>query len=86
MTDTTAPAAAPTLRRSAALTDVGRLRDYGIVVSFVALFVVLAMTSDAFLTKTNLLNIADQARSAWARGSASSTRCGSSSASRSSVG
>jgi ribose transport system permease protein len=36
------------------------LRDYGIVVSFVALFVTLAIASDAFLQKRNLLNILDQ--------------------------
>lgn len=36
------------------------LRDYGILIAFVALFLTLAITSDAFLTKTNLLNILNQ--------------------------
>ncbi len=36
------------------------VRDYGIVASFVALFVALAVSSSAFLTSTNLLNILDQ--------------------------
>ena len=38
----------------------GRLRDYGIVVSFVALFVTLSLASDVFLTWANLTNILDQ--------------------------
>lgn len=38
----------------------GRLRDYGIVISFVTLFVVLSIWSDVFLTERNLLNILDQ--------------------------
>ena len=37
-----------------------RLRDYAIVSIFVALFAVLAISTDAFLTKTNLLNLVDQ--------------------------
>jgi ribose transport system permease protein len=36
------------------------VRDYAIVVSFVALFIVLAISSDVFLTSTNLLNILEQ--------------------------
>lgn len=36
------------------------LRDYGIVFSFVALFVTLCFTSDVFFSKVNLLNILDQ--------------------------
>ena len=44
--------------RSAAL--IGTVRDYGIVVAFVALFAVLSLTSDVFFTTTNLLNILDQ--------------------------
>jgi ribose transport system permease protein len=36
------------------------VRDYGIVVFFVVLFVTLALTSDVFLTSRNLLNILDQ--------------------------
>lgn len=38
----------------------GGARDYGIVISFVILFVVLAVWSDVFLTQRNLLNILDQ--------------------------
>lgn len=37
------------------------LRDYGIVVAFVALFVALSFASDVFFTKQNLLNILFQA-------------------------
>jgi ribose transport system permease protein len=40
--------------------EVAGLRDYGIVITFCALFVVLAVSSDSFLTGTNLLNILDQ--------------------------
>lgn len=36
------------------------VRDYGIVVAFVALFVTLSLTSDVFFTSTNLFNILDQ--------------------------
>jgi ribose transport system permease protein len=36
------------------------LRDYSVLIATVALFVVLAVTSDNFLTKTNLLNVVDQ--------------------------
>jgi ribose transport system permease protein len=36
------------------------LRDYGIVFTFCALFVTLAVTSKPFLTQANLLNILDQ--------------------------
>lgn len=35
-------------------------RDYGIVVSFLALFVALSLSTDAFLQQRNLLNILDQ--------------------------
>lgn len=38
----------------------GALRDYGVAISTVVLFVVLAVTSDAFLTTTNLLNLVEQ--------------------------
>jgi ribose transport system permease protein len=49
------------LRLPAASTSrLGALRDYGIVFSFVALFIVLSAASEPFLTTTNLLNIADQ--------------------------
>jgi ribose transport system permease protein len=36
------------------------VRDYGIVISFVALFVTLSIASPVFLSKANLLNILDQ--------------------------
>jgi ribose transport system permease protein len=36
------------------------LRDYGILFAFGALFIALAVASDPFLTKANLLNILDQ--------------------------
>jgi len=51
---TAAAAGAPTGRLSA------RLRDYGILATFLVLFVVLSVSADAFLTKDNLLNILDQ--------------------------
>jgi ribose transport system permease protein len=37
------------------------VRDYGIVIAFVALFVTLSIASDVFLTKDNLINLAFQA-------------------------
>lgn len=36
------------------------LRDYGIVLSFIALFVTLSFVSDVFFTRVNLTNILDQ--------------------------
>ena len=36
------------------------LRDYGIVVSFIALFVTLSVASPVFFTRVNLLNVVDQ--------------------------
>jgi ribose transport system permease protein len=41
-------------------TPLRAIRDYGIVVTFLALVIVLSFASDAFLTSTNLLNILDQ--------------------------
>jgi ribose transport system permease protein len=41
-------------------TSIAALRDYGVVVATVAVFVALAILSEPFLTKTNLLNILDQ--------------------------
>ena len=38
----------------------GAVRDYGIVVFFLALFIALSFLSDVFFTKTNFLNILDQ--------------------------
>jgi ribose transport system permease protein len=37
-----------------------RIRDYGIVGAFLALFIGLSLSSDVFFTRTNLLNILDQ--------------------------
>ncbi len=54
----TAPAAAA--ERSGRLSGLAVVRDYGIVASFAALFITLCLTSDAFFTSTNLLNILDQ--------------------------
>lgn len=54
---------AATLRRittTRARPRVSALRDYGIVVSFVALFVTLSIASPVFFTKVNLLNVVDQ--------------------------
>jgi ribose transport system permease protein len=44
-------------RRGALLSRAGLLRDYAIVVCVLVLFVVLAASSDTFLTSTNLLNV-----------------------------
>jgi len=40
--------------------NLGRVRDYGVVIALVALFLVLSVSSNAFLTERNLLNIAQQ--------------------------
>jgi ribose transport system permease protein len=37
------------------------VRDYGIVLAFIALFITLTFSSDVFLTKDNLINLAFQA-------------------------
>src|ERR1019366_4206385 len=37
-----------------------RIRDYGIVAAFLALFIGLSLSSSVFATQTNLLNILDQ--------------------------
>jgi ribose transport system permease protein len=41
--------------------EISAIRDYGIVVAFIALFITLSIASDVFLTKDNLTNIAFQA-------------------------
>ena len=41
--------------------SVAIVRDYGIVVAFVALFVTLSVASDVFLTRDNMVNLAFQA-------------------------
>jgi ribose transport system permease protein len=40
--------------------DVAVVRDYGVVVAFVALFVTLSITSDVFFTSANMKNLAFQ--------------------------
>jgi ribose transport system permease protein len=40
--------------------DVAVLRDYGVVVAFVALFITLSVTSDVFFTSANMKNLAFQ--------------------------
>ncbi len=40
--------------------DYDRLRSLGILIPFVALFVILSLTSAPFFTKVNMLNILDQ--------------------------
>ncbi len=48
-------------RSSRARASVGKsMRDMGVLVIFLGLFVALSVSSDAFLTSTNLLNILDQ--------------------------
>jgi ribose transport system permease protein len=53
---------APAVRIPEWRSALGRVepRDYGIVVSFLALFVTLSLLTDTFLQKRNLLNILDQ--------------------------
>jgi ribose transport system permease protein len=58
--DAAAPAAAAPRGRRAPAMDLPRVRDYGIVMCFVALFVVLSVSSDAFLTGSNFANILEQ--------------------------
>lgn len=57
-TASTPATAVPRRRRSVDLLQ--GLRDYGVVVGVVGLFIVLAISSDPFLTKDNLLNLVDQ--------------------------
>ena len=57
---TTEPASVA-LRQRISLVRLSAVRDYGIVVAFVALFITLSLASDVFLTKDNLLNLAFQA-------------------------
>lgn len=46
--------------RAASLRDRIDVRSYGIVLSFLGLFIALSLASDKFLTQRNLLNILDQ--------------------------
>ena len=57
---TTGPVEVALPRRSRLL-QLAVVRDYGIVVAFIALFVTLSLASDVFLTRDNLLNLAFQA-------------------------
>jgi ribose transport system permease protein len=52
--------ALPRRERATGAVTLSVLRDYGIVVVFVALFIVLSIASDVFLTRTNLLNVLEQ--------------------------
>lgn len=54
-----APVAVGAGRRRPKL-ELARVRDYGIVVCFLALFVTLSFASDAFLTQKNFTNILEQ--------------------------
>jgi ribose transport system permease protein len=47
-------------RRGAARLRLSAVREYGIVASFLVVFITLSLTSDAFLTTTNLLAMLDQ--------------------------
>jgi len=55
----TASIAAPRVRSQRRI-KAEHIRDYGIVVFFVALFVYFSLASDVFLTKSNLLNVVNQ--------------------------
>jgi len=54
------PVAVARRRISRPQLEIAQLRDYGIVVVLVVLFVVLSFASDVFLTQRNLLNILEQ--------------------------
>ncbi len=57
---TTTVPASPSTSRFRHLARLSAVRDYGIVLSFIALFVVLALASGPFATRQNLENILDQ--------------------------
>ncbi|MDQ4081396.1 MAG: ABC transporter permease [Actinomycetota bacterium] len=48
------------LRAAGGRLHLAALRDYAILIAFIVLFIVLAVSSDVFLTQTNLLNILNQ--------------------------
>jgi ribose transport system permease protein len=52
--------AAPLRTQGRARGGLEAVRDYGIVVSFAALFITLSVTSDVFLSQANMLNVLDQ--------------------------
>jgi ribose transport system permease protein len=54
------PIAAPQPSQRSRILDSIDVRSYGIVLSFLALFIALSFASDVFLTQRNLLNILDQ--------------------------
>jgi ribose transport system permease protein len=58
--DTSAVAAQPTSRGFPRSLPVERLRDFGIVFALIAIFIALSVSSNVFLTTTNLLNILEQ--------------------------
>jgi ribose transport system permease protein len=49
------------LPRRSRLLQLSAVRDYGIVIAFIALFITLSLASDVFLTRDNLVNLAFQA-------------------------
>jgi ribose transport system permease protein len=55
-----AAAGAVPAQRWVRLRRLGSLRDYGIVGSFIVIFVVLSVASPVFLTSRNLLNVLDE--------------------------
>jgi ribose transport system permease protein len=56
-----AQSVASALRRPARPAPIAVIRDYGIVVAFVALFITLSIASSSFLTWDNMVNLAFQA-------------------------
>lgn len=54
-------AVASTLARGVPRIQVAVVRDYGIIVAFVALFITLSIASDVFFTWNNMVNLAFQA-------------------------
>jgi ribose transport system permease protein len=48
------------LRAAGGRLRLAALRDYAILIAFIVLFIVLSVSSDVFLTQTNLLNILNQ--------------------------
>src|SRR5262245_39238465 len=50
----------PVLRGRSRLPLIAVVRDYGIIVAFIGLFVILSFWSNVFFTRTNLLNLVDQ--------------------------
>jgi ribose transport system permease protein len=60
MNDDTPQAAATATSRRLPSLPVERLRDFGIVIALIAIFVALSLSSSVFLTTTNLLNILEQ--------------------------